>query len=467
MFPMLRFSPFAAWRYDLSQVGDLSDVIAPSVLPVTEEYQELLYQRHPCNAIRLIQNREEPGDLSADDHRMRADDFFRVWKKEGILVHEHEAAFYVCAQTRSPQEAGFDSISIIGRLHLPTEQDAGNLSNPDTVIALEADPEYVAECAALMQVTGSQFVPMHGLVSDPAGGDAHQRVFREVQAAVHGLTPLQVTGDDGVIHRLWPLTDRDAVARVQQNLSACQVTVVSGGEMLQAAGTVVLKDASDAAKLNEFRMPSVMTCLTSCSDPGLISMPIVVPVPVDAGYAAVDTGWGSATDSPGSPADRLSSGFVLEAVGMEPSAADDACQLAALNEQQPAIAIGIRGQGWFVIVDRKADAAHRRLAAEVRERHRLARSICSVLGSVSGDAASRAGDGRMQFMRSGRQAAELLDTGTYSAVLLIPAVSGERIVTDGAGTDGAATEGAVVERLPQGSFRLFPAPAVGLVYDSL
>ena len=64
---MVDVMPFRAWRYDLGQVGNLSDVTAPPYDVIGPEQQTELYEKHPCNVIRLILNRSEPGDASTDD----------------------------------------------------------------------------------------------------------------------------------------------------------------------------------------------------------------------------------------------------------------------------------------------------------------------------------------------------------------------------------------------------------------
>ena len=59
---MVNVSAFRGIRYDLAQVGSLSDVIAPPYDVIDPNFQEALYKQHPANVIRLILNRQEPGD---------------------------------------------------------------------------------------------------------------------------------------------------------------------------------------------------------------------------------------------------------------------------------------------------------------------------------------------------------------------------------------------------------------------
>ena len=77
--------PFRGWRYDVAQVGDLSDVTCPPYDVIDADFQERLYQQHPCNVIRLELNRDEPGDAGVDDRYARASGFLKRWMQEHVL----------------------------------------------------------------------------------------------------------------------------------------------------------------------------------------------------------------------------------------------------------------------------------------------------------------------------------------------------------------------------------------------
>src|SRR5207253_1504806 len=64
---MAQVHPFRGFRYDIAQVGDLSDVTCPPYDVIDGAFQERLYELHPCNVIRLELNRDEPGDADPDE----------------------------------------------------------------------------------------------------------------------------------------------------------------------------------------------------------------------------------------------------------------------------------------------------------------------------------------------------------------------------------------------------------------
>ena len=83
---MAEVQPFQAWRYDVGQVGDLTDVVAPPYDVIDEKFQEDLYKKHPCNCVRLILNRDEPDDSGVEDRYARARKFLKQWQQEGVLI---------------------------------------------------------------------------------------------------------------------------------------------------------------------------------------------------------------------------------------------------------------------------------------------------------------------------------------------------------------------------------------------
>ncbi len=64
---MPQIQAFHGLRYDLGHVGSLSDVIAPPYDVIDGQLQKSLYERHPANVVRLILNRQEPGDETGEE----------------------------------------------------------------------------------------------------------------------------------------------------------------------------------------------------------------------------------------------------------------------------------------------------------------------------------------------------------------------------------------------------------------
>ena len=81
-------SAFRGIRYDLGHVGSLSNVIAPPYDVIDAELQQQLYDKHPANVVRLILNKDEPGDDEHNNRYTRAARLMRAWQREGVLFTE-------------------------------------------------------------------------------------------------------------------------------------------------------------------------------------------------------------------------------------------------------------------------------------------------------------------------------------------------------------------------------------------
>src|SRR6185503_18059538 len=82
---MPTIQPFRGLRYNLGQVGSLSDVVTPPYDVISPEFQEELYKKHPANFIRLELNRDEPGDSEQSNKYARAAKFLKNWRSEGVM----------------------------------------------------------------------------------------------------------------------------------------------------------------------------------------------------------------------------------------------------------------------------------------------------------------------------------------------------------------------------------------------
>lgn len=118
---------FRGLRYDLGHVGSLSDVIAPPYDVIGPELQEQLYKRHPANVIRLILNREEPGDDGSNNRYTRAARFLKNWRNEGLLFAEPDPAIYVYHQLFRHAGASHTRRGFMARVRLSASERAESI----------------------------------------------------------------------------------------------------------------------------------------------------------------------------------------------------------------------------------------------------------------------------------------------------------------------------------------------------
>jgi uncharacterized protein (DUF1015 family) len=130
---------FRAIRYDLGHIGSLSDVIAPPYDVIDAGLQDTLYKKHPANVIRLILNREEPGDDEQSNRYTRAARFLKNWQREGVLQQDSQPAVYVYHQVFESGGETFTRRGFMARVRLERFGEGKIYPHEETHAAAKAD----------------------------------------------------------------------------------------------------------------------------------------------------------------------------------------------------------------------------------------------------------------------------------------------------------------------------------------
>ncbi|MFD3456896.1 DUF1015 domain-containing protein [Streptomyces sp. NPDC058691] len=206
----LRLAPFRALRYVPERVGSLAAVTSPPYdVVVRPEGQRHLETADPHNVVRLILPSAEP----PDGRHLKAACTLSQWQKDGVLALDPAPALYVYEQ----RDGGHLQRGLIGALRLTPPEERVVLPHEDVM------PGPVADRAALMRATAANLEPL--LLSyrgddGPAG--------RLVERTVQDAPLLATTTEDGIRHRLWAITDEDAIAAVGADLSRHQALIADG-----------------------------------------------------------------------------------------------------------------------------------------------------------------------------------------------------------------------------------------------
>lgn len=366
---MVQIFPFSGWRYDLSQVGALSEVTAPPLDCVDANMQRDLYRQHPCNVIRLAMNREEPGDASRADRITRAEDFLRIWKREGILLKEHDSAFYVIQSDFEASGIRRSRWSLVARMRLP-----------ETLPALVvSDSNSIAEKTELLTSLQAEVIPVTVL----AGTDTEldEDLAELLERSVRLKTPVEFIDDRGQHHRMWPVIDKSMQVQLEQSVLGMTGLVVDGFAELTAA-TQYRDSLKEKGRLTDPNHPAhaVLAWILPADDSACTLQPIVFPINAVEAFSVRDFTKVAASD------------LVVQYVGNETTASEDATELASLNAHQPCVAVGSSDGHWCIV------AATDPQTNEATLRSRIAEAVSTSTGSVATIGA---------FLRTGRTAETL------------------------------------------------------------
>ncbi|NYI03356.1 DUF1015 family protein [Allostreptomyces psammosilenae] len=215
--PALSLAPFRGLRYDGRRIDDIAAVISPPYDMVDAALLRELRATSPHNAVRLIA--PDCDSVPAGECHRRAARTFRDWRHQGVLVPEPHPALYVYEQRRDvPGEDVLLQRGVIGALRLSPPEEGLVLPHEDVV------PRTVEERAGLMSELGANPEPI--LLTYHGRGTAAQ-VIEEVVAERTPAVSARTAG--GARHRLWPVTDTDAIAAISADLAASGPALIADG----------------------------------------------------------------------------------------------------------------------------------------------------------------------------------------------------------------------------------------------
>ena len=254
---------FRGLRYDLGHVGSLADVVAPPYDVIDAEHQDELYKCHPSNVVRLILNREEPGDDETNNRYTRAARLLKNWRSEGVLQTEPDGAIYVYHQTFDVGGVEFTRRGFMCRVRLQSFGSGTIYPHEETHSGPKADRlKLISACKANLS-------QIFGLYPDPE--NAAQETL---EAAIVGKTPLEARDHLDVVHRMWPVTDVSVIAAVSAIMGPKPTYIADGHHRYETACNYRDQLAEQAGGLStEHPANFVLMMCVGMSDPGMVVLP--------------------------------------------------------------------------------------------------------------------------------------------------------------------------------------------------
>ena len=247
----LSLAPIRALRYTAG-ARRLGALLCPPYDVIDDDARSALLATEPDNAVRVVLPRADgaapgaPGQpggaASVDDPYRQAAQRLDRWLSAGVVAVDEQPAIYVY-EMRSPGhrgEAPSVTRGLVGAVELRDPEDGVILPHENTM----AGP--VADRLALMSATDANLEPIY-LVYD--GGGAASRAVASVAgtggspAVEPDPAPAVRTGDDpsgtpaliasaetpdGVVHRLWAITDPAELAAIEADLSTRHALIADG-----------------------------------------------------------------------------------------------------------------------------------------------------------------------------------------------------------------------------------------------
>lgn len=222
---MAEIQPFRAYRYDTNRVA-LKDVLTQPYDKITPEMQERYYASSPYNLISIEKGRVQPSDAAGNNVYTRAARKVEEWISSKILGQDGAPSIYIYSQeflvpgtqTRRTR-IGFIAL---GRVE---DYDAKVVFRHERTLS---GPK--ADRIELLRQTRVQTGQLFLLYDDPA-----RVIDNLLEETARTSTPLEMTDEYGVIHRLWPVSDRAFIQRIQAAMKDKKLVIADGHHRYETA----------------------------------------------------------------------------------------------------------------------------------------------------------------------------------------------------------------------------------------
>ncbi|MCC6509419.1 MAG: DUF1015 domain-containing protein, partial [Pirellulaceae bacterium] len=315
---MPQIKAFRGLRYNMAQIGSLSDCVAPPYDVVDSQLQAQLYAKSPYNFIRLELTKPEPGETDPQAVYSRAASLFRQWRRDGVLQTEPDAAIYVYHQVFDYAGRTYTRRGFMSRIRL-VRFGEGNIYPHEQTHAKAKDDRL-----RLTRACQANLSQIFGLYPDP---DNDAQYILEQHVA--GRAALEAEDHLGVIHRLWPVFDSHVINDVGALVEDKPMFVADGHHRYETACNYRDELAAAAGGTLPDAHPAnyVLSMLVSMDDPGLIVMPTHRLIQGCASYSANQL------------RERLGKFFDCEDAGQGPAAAGKVWQRIEKLDEQSILAL--------------------------------------------------------------------------------------------------------------------------------
>jgi len=331
---MPEIEPFRALRFDITEVGDLSDVVCPPYDVIDADFQKRLHEKSPHNIVRLEYGMEAPGDAPGNDKYARAAASLVEWIRSGVLTSEPQAAFYLYEQEYDVEGQKFQRRGFFSRVRLEPFGTGKIFPHEQTLSGPKADR------LNLFTATRTNLSPIFGLYPDEANS-----VLAALEHGVKDRTPITAIDHLGVVNRLWPVTDEATLTQVR-GLIADKPVFIADGHHRYETGLNYRNALEKEGKLKGHDDPAnfCLMALVSMSDPGLLILPTHRLI---SGLGAIDSE---------TLAKKLEGQFEIKPFGAGPDAARAAWDFIESSGDQSRLGFGTAADGKWFVASLKDDA---------------------------------------------------------------------------------------------------------------
>lgn len=422
---MAKITPFRGLRFQTKKAGAIESLVCPPYDIVSDREREALISRNEFNAIRL--------ELPQGENRYgQAAQLLESWKASGVLERDAQPGYYLYEEEFQAYGDSYRLRGFICTVELEEFSKGVVLPHEETLSKAKEDR------FQLMKHTFCNFSQIYSLYDDPDGS-----IFALVQELSRREPDQTLTTEDGITHRLWHVTQPDALAALSAKFEGKQLFIADGHHRYETA--LRFRDylrAEGVIQSEDHPANRVMMMLVDLENPGLVVFPTHRMV-------------------------RDLKNFTKEQVlqgaekyfTVEHRTGAASCE-EALRGQEHAVAFYAGGTDWYLLTLKDMGAVQRFLPEKDASYCELDVAVLHtlILEQVLGiDRENMAKQINLTYTRSAQEAIGQVESGAFQCSFLLNPTKVSQI-------RNVALAG---EKMPQKSTYFYPKILTGLVFNPL
>ena len=209
---------FRGLRYNSEKIDDFNSIVAPPYDVISESQQNELYEANPYNVIRIDLARGE-----GEERYVSARNTFRQWIDENVLVREEESSIYPYYQEFEFEGKRHTRKGFIAAVKVEDFEKKTVLPHEMTFKKHKDDRlKLTHACNANLSQVFAVYSDSEGSVEDLIDSSLEEPI-------------IEVTTPEGVINRLWKISDPKILKRVSEGLGEKSLLIADGHHRYETA----------------------------------------------------------------------------------------------------------------------------------------------------------------------------------------------------------------------------------------
>jgi uncharacterized protein (DUF1015 family) len=222
---LARIFPFQPYRYS-AQAGPIENLVTQPYDKISPGMQARYLSLSPYNLVRIILGGRTPQDSERDSPYTRAAGLLKNWIGSGILEQESEPSVYAYFQRFTAPDTGqtLERKGFIGLGAVEDYSDGVVHRHEQTLSGPKKDR------MELLRHTHAHFGQIFMLYPDP-----ELAIDKILDEAAKGAPVTSLEDEYGVTHRIWKMSDRAVIARIQALMANKKLLIADGHHRYETA----------------------------------------------------------------------------------------------------------------------------------------------------------------------------------------------------------------------------------------